>query len=209
MTAIRRRMRFTQRTGLLLITALCIGLGIVVERARRQRNAVEALLEVWAEIQYDCDSGPRQTTLERYQLIGVNCLHSVVWLHLAGPEVTDETMAHLEALPHLRLLIISEGADVSNEGLKHLRAVPRLKRLDLASGSIDDRGLTYVAALSELEELSIQQQMQITDAGIQRLAVLKKLRRLTLWNTAVTEQGVAQLQHSLPHCEIECLTSVE
>src|SRR5687768_7815724 len=110
-------MRYRLRTLLILVTLLGIGLAIVVERARRQRSAVEALHKVYAEIQYDDDSGFRQTNQQRYQSILVNCLHSVVSLILDAPAVTDDTLAHLEALPHLKVLMITEGSAVSSPGL--------------------------------------------------------------------------------------------
>jgi len=187
------------------MTVLCIVLGLFVGRAMRQRAAVELLLKVHAEIQYDCDTGPRQTSHRIPQLIDPNYLHSVTRLILDAPAANDESLALLEALPHLEVLMITEGSDVSNDGLRQLRSVPGLKCLVLASGSIDDRGLGYVAALSGLEELDIHNQSRITDAGILRLAELKRLRRLTIWNTGAKKISVACLQSSLPNCEIDYL----
>ncbi len=195
-------MRYRLRTLLIGVTLLCVGLGIVVERARRQRSAVEALSEVYAEIQYDCDTEPRQTSQERYRSLSVNCLHSVVWLGLDSPAVTDDTLAYLEDFPHLEMLLIIEGCNISSDSLIHLRSVPYLKHLVIGSGTVDDRGLAHVATLRNLEELHIYYQDSISDSGIQHLHALKKLRHLTLSDTAVTKEGVASLQIALPECEI-------
>jgi hypothetical protein len=196
-------LRFSLRSALVLLTTICIVTGFFVERARQQQRAVEALLAVYAEIQYDCDTGARQTALERYKSIVVNCRHSVVWVVLDAPAANDETMEHLHSLPHLRVLMITEGSDVSSDGLAHLKVVPGLQHLVLASGRIDDRGLAHVASLPNLEELHIEHQRRITDQGIQQLAALNKLRRLLLIDTAVTESSISRLQKSLPFCEIE------
>lgn len=195
-------MRFSLRTALAAVTVLCVCLGIVVVPARRQRSAVRALLAVYAEIQYDCDTGPRQTSRDAGSII-TNCLHSVVWMVLDAQVVTDDTLAHLESLPHLRVLMITEGSAVSSSGLVHLQAVPNLRHLVLASGTIDDQGLAYVATLKHLEYLDIYYLEHISDAGIQHLAALKQLNRLRLYGTAATEDGVRRLQSSLPRCEID------
>ena len=200
--SMRHWFRYTLRSALLLITGLCIFLGVVVEKGQRQRRAVAALLEVYAEIQYDCDNGPRQTSNRASRLIDPNYLYSVTWVVLDAPAANDSSLAHLEALPNLQVLMITEGSDVSSEGLRHLQHVPSLKHLVLASGRIGDEGLVYVGMLKELEELDIQNQPLITDDGIDRLAALKGLRRLTISDTLVTDQGVAKLQVALPMCEI-------
>jgi hypothetical protein len=202
----RRWFRFTLRSALLLTTVLCFWLGIVVERGRRQRSAVAELLTVFAEIRYDCDTVPRQTSHRSYQLIDPNYLHSVTWLVLDAPAVNDDVLAHLEALPSLQVLMMTEGSDVSSEGLRHLLSVPDLRHLVLASGTIEDRGLNYVVTLADLEELDIHYQRRITDAGILRLAQLKKLRRLTISDTGVTQQGIVRLRAALPNCEIDFVT---
>lgn len=187
---------------MLLVTAVCVALGVVLERARRQQRAVSALTEVFADVKLDND--PHVHRASKYlEQIDVHCFHSVVWVILDASSVNDETMVHLESLPHLEVLMLLEQADVSSEGLKHLESLPRLKALILASGQIDDQGLVYIASRSNLEELEIQYQEDITDRGLQQLAALKKLKRLTLWKCGVTQDGVDRLQAALPNCEID------
>jgi len=194
--------RFSLRSALLLLTAGCLGLGLICQRAREQRLAVAALKEVFAEIRYDCDTGPRQTSELPSGVWDANLFHSVVWVALDGPAASDETIGRLRAFPHLRSLTLCEGARVSNDGLKHLEALPRLKHLILASGTADDRGMQHLASRTELEELWIHH-VPITDAGLRTLLVLPNLRRVWLSGTGVTEAGIQEFRQQMPACRID------
>src|SRR6476659_4651164 len=54
-----RWFRFSLRTLLLLITALCVWLGIQVNAARRQREAVAAILKAGGRVHYDYEIVPQ------------------------------------------------------------------------------------------------------------------------------------------------------
>src|SRR5262245_10359599 len=53
MARMKKWFRFSLRTMLVLITALCIWLGFQVNAARRQREAVAAILKVGGSVKYD------------------------------------------------------------------------------------------------------------------------------------------------------------
>src|SRR5262245_47882876 len=62
----KRWLRFSLRTMLLLITVLCIWLGFQVNAARRQREAVAAILDAGGTVYYDYQVISRGVGLPRY-----------------------------------------------------------------------------------------------------------------------------------------------
>lgn len=109
------------------------------------------------------------------QLKGVNAIADVIWINLAGTNVT-------------------------NDGLKYLAKMP-LKKLHLERTKIEDAGLQHLKSFKDLEYLNVYD-TKITDAGLEHLKGLKNLKKLYVWKTAVTEAGMKKLNESLPDLEI-------
>ena len=101
----------------------------------------------------------------------------IAWLNLAGTQITNDGLAALEDLPHLRMLHLEKTA-VSDAGLAHLKKC---------------RDLTYLNLYDT----------KITDAGLAHLKGLTKLEKLYLWQTQVTPDGVKALQAALPGVRID------
>lgn len=109
------------------------------------------------------------------QLKGMNAIGQVVWVNLAGTEVTDQGLQHLAGLP--------------------------IKKLHLERTKIGDMGLTHLKSFKEMTYLNIYD-TQVTDAGLEHLKDLKALKKLFVWKTGVTEEGIKRLKLSLPDLEI-------
>lgn len=116
-------------------------------------------------------------------------------LVLAGPHVTDETFAALEAFPTLRKLMISESS-VTDLGLAELEHVPELEKLFLTDSPICDSGLRHLTKLEHLRELDLIG-LPITDKGISPLAALPKLQLLNVAQTHATASGLLAFRHTL------------
>jgi len=102
---------------------------------------------------------------------------ALVWLNLSRTAVTDDAMATVAALPHLR-------------------------RLHLAKTGIGDAGLARLRDLTGLEFLNLYG-TKTTDAGLRHLHGLTELRKLFLWQTEVTDEGVAALRKALPNLHVD------
>lgn len=109
------------------------------------------------------------------QINGVNAIGEVIWVNLAGTEIT-------------------------NDGLKHLAGLP-LTKLHLERTKIGDDGLKHLKSFKELTYLNIYD-TQVTDAGLEHLKELKKLKKLFVWKSAVTDAGIKKLNQTLPNLEI-------
>ncbi len=115
--------------------------------------------------------------------------------HLAGKDVTDESLAHLKDVPGLVWLNL-RGTKVTDAGLAQLAGLKSLTQLHLEKTAITDAGLAHLAGLENLEYLNLYE-TKVTDAGLEHLKNLKKLKKLYVWQTGVTKEGAAKLKESL------------
>ncbi len=123
------------------------------------------------EISFNLSSKP----IGDEHLKGINSISEVVWLNLAGTQI-------------------------SNEGLKQLIGMP-LKKLHLERTKIGDAGLKHLKTLKDLEYLNLYN-TEVTDAGIEHLKALKNLKKLYVWKSGVTEDGISKLNQLLPDAQI-------
>ena len=113
---------------------------------------------------------------------------------LGGNVMVDEFRTH-------DVWVSLEGSHVGNAELAHLEAVPRLRSLTLTDTNVTDAGLAHLRGLTQLQALSLAFS-EVTDAGLEHLKELTNLKRLELPGTKVTDAGVNHLQEALPNCEI-------
>ena len=109
------------------------------------------------------------------QLAGINEIGEVIWVNLAGTNVTDD-------------------------GLKHLAGLP-IQKLHLERTRIGDDGLSHLKSFKELTYLNVYD-TKVTDAGLEHLKDLKQLKKLFVWKSGVTEAGIKKLNESLPELKI-------
>ena len=114
------------------------------------------------------------------------------------PEITDDELAQLKGLTHLRVLVLAN-TQITDLGLVHIERLSSLQILDISTTGITDTGLKHLKELTGLQQLHLTG-TQITDAGLVHLKDLADLQKLHLKGTNITE--VAQLQQALPNCEI-------
>lgn len=162
----RRRHRWYQyslRTA--LVVMLLTGVGVSwfatkARQARRQREAVQAIVKLGGSIQYDLDLDgmsresntdepwlqtlPRSGALaSRFQhLLGKDSVGAVVWAVIPKQtQVSDKHLKQLADLSQLRVLWIWNGADVSDAGLRHLKGLAKLRVLSLGGSGVTDEGV--------------------------------------------------------------------
>jgi hypothetical protein len=112
-------------------------------------------------------------------------------------QVTDETLASLEAIREQLVHLDLSRTGVTGAGLSHLKGMPRLTRLNLHSTQVNDQGLVQLQSLSNLSYLNLYN-TPVTDQGLLHLASLDNLRSLYLWQSKVTPAGIRKLQRKLP-----------
>jgi hypothetical protein len=95
----RRLFQYSLRSFLILMTALAVWLGVIVNRAREQREAVEAIEAVGGRVVY---AGGFYIPAWIRQCLGKDLFENVVWVHFAGlynHDCTDSELKELMALP--------------------------------------------------------------------------------------------------------------
>ena len=94
------------------------------------------------------------TRINSATMARINTCRRLRELELDGPEVTDDTLDLLAALPHLtRLSLI--GTRVTDEGLRSLGKFRSLHTLDLRMTEVTDEGLVALAGLRGLSNVDL------------------------------------------------------
>ena len=209
----RRRFSWPRQYGLrtlfLAFLILSVWLACWVKRARDQAHAVETLTKVYAMVMYDYqEASPGRFDLDRtsnlpeqlLDILPIDFLHTVVWIDLDSPAVTDETLNALRLLPRLRVLHVSN-TSITDAGIAELVHLHELEWLTLDT-ELSDAALVHVGKLRSLHVLELSR-APITDSGLTELCGLRQLEELTLEETLVTSDGIARLRRELTDCEID------
>jgi Leucine-rich repeat (LRR) protein len=144
-------------------------------------------------------------------------LHVTV-ISLSGPNHTDESLAALSRLPHLKRLDLKEvdPESITDAGFQHVSDMTKLEYLDvsnlkisrqavshfanmkmlrvlrMANTRLNDDGLASLSGLSSLEDLDISG-TKVTPEGLSKLRPLSRLRQLNLQGIAMTVEGLRYL----------------
>ena len=219
------------RCSLLLLTFVttiaCGSFALRLQTARRQREAVAAILKTGGDVAYSCDfdrdgfrlivPGPRLPGILN-RLLGDDFFYSVVVVAM-GKSATDSDIKYLDDLPGLRALGLSSthctdsairnrkwigqlqwlGVPdaITNDGMRSLVFASQLRILQIGRTQIGDAGLESIGKIPSLEELYAAE-TRVTDSGLKHLKGLSRLRVLDVYKTKVTWAGVKELMKSLP-----------
>jgi hypothetical protein len=206
----RRWYQFNLRSLFVVMTLACVGmswLGIKIQQARRQKEAVEEIKKLGGGVFYDYQvrvSGVEMAKLKPKwlrSLLGDDFFTNVVIVWLAtNQQVTDAGLEQLKGLTTLTSLSL-DGTKVTDAGLEQLKGLTTLTSLSLDGTMVTDAGLEHLKGLTQLQDLSLDS-TKVTDAGLEHLKGLTQLQTLSLFNTQVTDKGVKKLQQVLPNCQI-------
>ena len=140
------------------MTLVAIWLGITVDRARRQKEAVARFSELGLGVMYDYyyseSEEPRGPAWLR-NLIGEDYFCSVVQLHFNDIQVSAEDFAHVSAFRHLEELYL-EGTSITDADAAHLRGLTSLTILRLRGTQVTDEGLRHLKNLTALQKLDLR-----------------------------------------------------
>ncbi len=200
----RLRFQFSLRTLLVLFLAVafpCSWLAVELQQARRQKEAVKAILRAGACGSYDCgpDAEPPGPAWLA-SLLGDDFYFDVRFVMFPNGDVSDPALEPVKEFSQLRELLLSH-TQVADAGLMHLQGLGHLQVLDLDYTQVTGTGLEHLRALSRLQTLYLNN-TRVTDAGLEHLTELAQLRELYLRGTKVTDNGVKRLQRALPRCQI-------
>jgi hypothetical protein len=218
----RRWFQYSLRTLLLAMLLASIGMSwitIRVQRARRQKAAVEEIRKLGGEVTYDYEypqpgpgsswRAPQPPGLAPLRnLLGEDFFTDVVEVTFHdGSRFTDADLACLQAFPRLTDLTLAN-ANVTDAGLERVRGLSNLRKLCLRGNQFTDKSLTCLQGLTSLEELVLLN-TQITDAGLQHIIKLNRLTLLRHDSRHVTPEGEERFRQAVPNCRIEHCYSPE
>ena len=210
----RRFLQFSLRSLLVFVLLVSIGmswLGVKMERARRQREAVEAIEKAGTVCHESDPFGVRsligaftgQDLVSDVAIVWcgrefgddeaghLKALTDLIHLDLAASQITDDGLEHLESLTILNTLSLSR-TQVSDAGLEHLEGLTRLHYLDLSNTQLTGPELENLNGLANLTTL-ILCDTPVTNVGLKHLAGLTTLEHLNLARTQVTDAGLEHL----------------
>jgi len=189
-----------------------------IQRAVRQKNAIEAIVNAGGTIMYDYEDvdaielllqmledlqkSTAELTARRWShdlfhdLSDVYC-GKVVYVCLGGPQVTNDTLKCLSALPDVVTLTLYGSSKVTDDGVQHLLKVKNLEVLYVNHTGITEKGVRQLVALPQLRILSPGR--HVTDDIIPYLKRMNKLEEVHLGGSHVTAKGVADLLANLPN----------
>ena len=197
----RRFLQFSLRALLVFVLLVSVGMSwfaVKLERARRQKEAVEAIEKAGGEVGYDYDLARFENpSAEPFvpEWVRAICVddffYDVVWVHVYFECFGDDEAIYLKGLTDVTRLEVID-TEITDAGLKHLEGLSSLTHLDLSQNEITDAGLEHLEGLSNLEWLHLGY-THITDAGLEHLQGLTNLELLDLCDTQVTDHGLERL----------------
>lgn len=228
----RHRLQFRLRTLLIGLTIVAIALGVMVERASRQRRAVAAVMQAGGTVMYDWHESAPRTMSTAGQPAGPAWLRKwisdeyfqrPVWISFFGNARNDAWVQAVGDLPSIKYLLLGQRG-ASDDILARLPPLPNLEELHLEGTPVTNQGLKHIgkfprlrwliasetkitdAGLNKLAALNLEElslrETSISDAGVSTLATMKRLQKLDLRKSAVTEAGASRLRSALPNCTV-------
>jgi hypothetical protein len=202
------RFQYRLRTLLLCVLVCAVACDWFVsriQRAKRQREAVEAIEKSGGRVKYDYQFDRSGNKPQNAKPPGPAWLRKLLgddfFAYVVHAEVnTNAGLEHLKDLTQLRVLSLS-GPTVTNAGLEHLDELTQLRELSLSGPKVTDAELQYIEESSRLQELDFDD-IDLTDVELDHLKGLPQLEVLILRGTRVTDQGVKKLHQAMPNCKI-------
>ncbi len=222
----RRWYQFSLRTLLIGVLVVSLPLSWVacrMQKRRKQREAVTAIVKAGGKVSYDYDRIAEPCipkwarallgdsffydvkSVVAYGSFGddeashLKELTNLTALYLTATQVTDAGLECLEGSTKLTTLDLNY-TQVTDAGLEHIEGLKNLRYLSLCGTQITDAGLENLKGLTDLTGVDLDR-TQITDNGLEHLEGLTNLRHLNLRWTQVTPEGVRKLRNALPGCQ--------
>ena len=170
----RRLLQFNLRALLAVVTVLSVWLGIEVNSARRQREAVEQIRAWGGKVEFSESQPESYWRSWRRMLFGNDAVAHVVGVRLPPSKATFQSKAPPGAWPGPPPF--TEGPAIDDEGLRIVARLGQLEYLDLSWTDISDVGLAHLESLTELRSLYLYQ-TKITAVSLDAMGHRQRRRR--------------------------------
>jgi hypothetical protein len=180
----RRWLSYSLRTMFVLVTVLCVWLGVYVNRAERQKRAVAWIKAHDGEVHYDYEytQHPTEPSYFEVKVDGSQLIRGFEY-DKNGEEISPQPpgprwLRDLLGMDYFATVVDAEIRDVENEqDLPPIKDLPRLRYLTVYR--LPDVGWADIHRLSQLQSLNCECD-RITDANLEQISHLVTLRKLVL-----------------------------
>jgi hypothetical protein len=196
MPPIKKLLRFSLRAFLVVLTLICLCLGLIIGPAARQRDAVAWVRAFGGVVVYESESdesvaaGPRLQWLS--ELIGRDYFDTVTEVAIVGKRLTD--IRQLAGLPRLKQLNL---AGNRIDDISPLRSLVGLQRLNIDANRIAD-----ISAVSRMKDLEVLLADANYISDIKPLFELPRLTNVSLRGNYVSAKDVERLRVAFPECSV-------
>jgi hypothetical protein len=195
------RIRFSLRTLLLGVAAVCMTLGFWVTQVRPYRQQQRAA-EIFDQIKGKWSSRPAAPPAWSRWLLSNEPTVWVEKVDLSGARmIDDKSQQEIVKKLNLSLSRARESSPPRETILEAIGQLHELESLSLSYCEITDEEIARLGQKPKLKELFLTG-CDVTDASIDRLAVYPSLRQLYLRWTRLSPEGVDRLRKALPDCEV-------
>jgi hypothetical protein len=193
------------RGMLLLVLAIGLWLGWIVNKARQQREAVAALQKFGGFVHYDWEFKNGPVKVPRGNHIWMASWGKYTpkakpwapeWMRRALGDEYFQSIAHVSLYVDLKNQIAdAKWVDMgpADDALKTLSTQTSVRTLQIGGQQVTDENLAYVGKLTGLEELNIGWGFHLTDKGFLPLTGLTRLRILEVDHSKMTDASLAAI----------------
>jgi hypothetical protein len=174
----RHWLQYSLRAMLLAATFTALALGLWVDRARKQQQAVEVIRRCGGAVRYDYqlpgggrvgwyDMSRCESPVPRWlrDLVGIHLLHDVVAVDLSYSSVTDDELPCIGRLVSLKWLDLGH-TRVCGRGFHRLGRLENLEVLILTYTPIRDEALRKIEGLDRLDYVNVHGCRHLTPKGL-------------------------------------------
>jgi hypothetical protein len=196
--------QFSLRTLLVLVLLASVGMSwfaVRMQRARKQREVVAAIVEMGGRVTYDYDfdaSGNRVLNPKPpgpawlRKLLGDDFFANVTCVGLGEPETPPTGLEYVAGVPHVHGLH-PDGTQVTDAGSTQIPGLTQPVDLHAETTSVNDAALEHLKGFTRLRRLYLVGP-KVTDAALEHLKGLTELQSLDLTGTPVSDAGLEHLK---------------
>ncbi len=207
-----RKYRYSLRFLMFFVLVAAVWLGWRVERARTQKEAIEAVKEHggWVHFDYEFSYGklvaggkPRWPDW-LVNAIGEEYFREIRQVSLVydgtggnrldNPNVQpcEDVLAILARLPGLRKLLLKE-TQATDDGLRHIGRMTDMEELYMwDAADVTDAGIAHLNRLDRLKTIHVSDS-KLTDESLVLLSQMPAIRDLSLQSNHFTDSGLARM----------------
>jgi hypothetical protein len=190
------------RALLLIVLAIALWLGWIVNKAREQREAVRALQKFGGFVHYDWEFVNGRVKVPQGNLLWMPSWGKFTpggkpwapdWLRRALGDEYFQSIAHVSLYVDIKNQVASAtwvNMGPADDALRKLATQTSIRTLQIGGQQVTDANLSYVGQMTGLQELSIAWGRHLTDRGFMQLSRLKRVRILEVDNSKMTDAGL-------------------